>query len=480
MDNFNLEEADFHKIKTILSNVRWDKLYDSKIHGKYHSKKVFLFSYLIAKVNNFNEDDLTIISDAAIYHDMGRINDYEETLHGYASTLKVEEVLTSDIYKDGENLQHLMAIIEAHSVSDERRDFFYNMHDLTEHERYIRLYNVLKDADALDRYRFYETCNAFLDERFLRTEASKKLIDFSKQINEIYKNEITNNINKNIENDSNEKCSCFHSIGFDFFKINSILENGILSKKEMKKMGIEGTSNFQGGNLDDYISVVDANLIDSNGSAFKTFIMNGVSFICNVNKLYSSNNNHTKSYCIEHGLPYNHSFHEDEKYVRGKIPKDNITCVYIPNSQRNRDIRELSYIYNSLSYENFYNRIKHYYDNVPQNARTNLNKLDNLLEQYKIAIEKYMFLDGMGRYREEKNITNKLENLRSSINIIIQEWLYNNYANELGINDNSSITVEDVVVHEINKLDYDSRIEKNKSGIVIYIGDELVKSNGRR
>lgn len=483
INNFNLDETDFKRIKNTLQDVRWNKLYSSKIHGQYHSEKVFLFSYLIGKQNNFDDIDMTIISDAAIYHDMGRINDNEESLHGYASTLKVDGVLNNDIYNQGENLQHLKAIIEGHSVNDDRCDYFYEYHDLTEKERYMRLYNALKDADALDRHRFYSTCNSFLDERFLRTDAAKSLVSFSKEVNDIYKERLLKETKNKFQKETEElagKNTCFHSVGFDFFKINSILENGILSKNEMNNKGIDGASNFQGGNLDDYISVVDANMIEKNGSAFKTFIMNGVSFICEVNKLYSSNDSHTKSYCIENGLPYNHSSYEDEKYVRGEISADEIVCMYIPNKQKDSDIRNLNYIYNSLSYEVFFKRIKHYYNNVSLRSKPDLQELDQLLKDYKQVIEKYIFLDSIDRAREKDNIVNQLEKIRIQINKVIQKWIYNHYTDQMNISDNIPITVEDAVIHEIKRVDYNCRVEKNDSATVIYLNKELSKGQPKR
>ena len=148
------------------------------------------------------------------------------------------------------------------------------------------------------------------------------------------------------------------------FKLASVLEHGILSKQEMQKLDIEGVSNFEGGNLDDYVSVVDGRLINKGGTAFPTFVMNGISFVCEVDKLYSSDEKNTQSYCIEHGIPYNKSLHDDEKYVYSRIDSDQINHIFLSNKVCNKDVREGLYIYNSLSFSILKDRINHYINNI--------------------------------------------------------------------------------------------------------------------
>lgn len=477
--NFNVVETDFKNFEQIIKNIQWNKLYDSKMHGEYHSKKVLLFSYLIAKANNFNEEDLKIICDAAIYHDMGRINDYEDSIYGYASAIRVEQVINDEIYNNNENLNLLKAIIDGHSVTDERRDSFYDYYDLLDKERFIKLYNVLKDADALDRCRFYEAENMYLDESFLRMDISKKLIPFSKKINEIYKKKIVKSNLKSKKEAiyTTETHGCFHSVGFDFFKIKSVLQKGILSKANAKKEGLVGVSNFLGGNLDNYVSVVDASLISNKGSAFNTFIQNGVSFICEVDKLYKADSNWTKSYCIEQGLPYNQSFHEDELYVLDKINPENIISIYLSKDIKNKDIRDLNYIYNSLSFKHFYERVNYYYKNVSKNININLDAVKKLLIYYKKVIDKYIRLDGSERIQQRKKITIQLEKIRVEINKIIQFWIYSNYAFELNVTDDSKITVDDVVQHELNKL-MNKELPKNESKTIIYLNENFIDKEG--
>ena len=87
---------------------------------------------------------ISIITDAALYHDIGRINDYEDSLHGYCSANRIDTVVKHPIYKDIENLNILKAIMDGHSVSDERRDRFIDDYEITDVERYYKLYDILK------------------------------------------------------------------------------------------------------------------------------------------------------------------------------------------------------------------------------------------------------------------------------------------------------------------------------------------------
>lgn len=464
--HIDLTIEDIEKINRALSSIKTGSLYDSKIHGLYHSEKVFLFAYIIAKDEKLDPVDLQIITDAALYHDIGRINDCEDTLHGLCSANKVSSIINNPIYKDGENLNLLKAIIDGHSVNDNRRDYFIEDYEITEKDRYYKLYNILKDADALDRNRFYSYSDCFLDERYLRTDMSKKLIGLSKEINDLYKEKMKEN-STSLAKPETGYFQCFHSIGFDFFKIASVLNNGILCKSEMEKRGINNAANFEGGNLENYISVVDARLINKGGTAFETFILNGISFICNVDELYSSDSKNTQSYCIENGLPYNKSFHDDEKYVKSAISSTRIEHIFISNNCLNKDVRELMYIYNSLSYDILFDRVNHYYNNVATTFEPDMTEMNVFLLTYKHILEDYYLLDYNQKRQVEKQLIKELEDCRININAILQGWIYKKYRLELGRSNSEIITVEDIVSLELKKLGIDYSNTKTEHGSII-------------
>lgn len=181
--NINLTSKDKMVIKRILKTIKKGVLYNSKLHGYYHSKRVLFFSYIIAKHEKLDKKDFQIIIDAALYHDIGRVNDKEDSLHGLRGALEIEKVVDHPLYKDKENLNLLKAIIEGHSVDDKKKNSFIKKYNLTQINRYYKLYNILKDADALDRKRLFDD----LDEDFLRLNISRTLIKLAGKVNNIYK-----------------------------------------------------------------------------------------------------------------------------------------------------------------------------------------------------------------------------------------------------------------------------------------------------
>ena len=126
LENFNKEE--FLKI---LNDIDKKQLYNSPIHGLYHSEKVLLFSYLIGKYYNFNEQDMRIICDAAKYHDIGRVGDDENKFHGNKSSENIDSVIK---YDDEYELALLKAIMNEHSRPDNEADrsfddYFWSFED---------------------------------------------------------------------------------------------------------------------------------------------------------------------------------------------------------------------------------------------------------------------------------------------------------------------------------------------------------------
>ena len=72
-----------------------------------------------------------------------------------------------------------------------------------------------------------------------------------------------------------------HSIGFNPWKIESILTNGILSKSEASKNNVWYARNYFGYNFDDYISMsrpMYSNIYDIN-SSFYMYVPKNVSIV---------------------------------------------------------------------------------------------------------------------------------------------------------------------------------------------------------
>jgi putative nucleotidyltransferase with HDIG domain len=127
-------------------------------HTLVHAAKVCLFSVLVGERLGLNEKDLLLLMTAAIFHDIGRVNNTDDARHGEKSVNKLKEY--------GFSVPGAVeTIIRLHSRGD----------SLSKNEYLTR---VFKDVDALDRVRTND-----LDEHILRFEETKEFLKFSKEVN---------------------------------------------------------------------------------------------------------------------------------------------------------------------------------------------------------------------------------------------------------------------------------------------------------
>lgn len=441
------------KFKETIQNMKREKLYKSPIHGVYHSEKVCLFAFLLGQRLGLDEDDMQILIDAAMYHDFKRENDFEDSFHGMVSANHIEEIVPlGAVYSNRVNLTMLKAIIDFHSQPDRKLRINFNNYDLPEasFNRYQRLAYLLKDADALDRTRFSEKCQAFLKPEYLHFPASIFMIELAKEVNEAY--------NKLMQRDWNDEISldkitgdCLHSIGFDFFRIVSVLENGILSFSEMKKMGIDFPRNFDGGNSTRWISVVPTSFIKDDEKAFTTFIQNGISFFCSSQQLYSPMEFNKKSIAILKGLPYDKSGYLDERYVFEKIGTEAIKSVFVVKEHADKDVSELSYLYNTLYYGTLESKVIYLLNNMGIKTIDLVPDLIVSMAKYKKVLDDYGASGIMERIMTTPKMKTSLNVILEEINAVIQRLMHNYYACMLKRSIESKITVADAIEYEISK-----------------------------
>lgn len=136
------------------------------IHGIPHVHRVLCLADKISANFKLTERERKVLALACVYHDIGRVHDDEDMMHGAASVRKLLALGLLSAHNCKEEDRFLIEkLIIAHCVDDK---LFYG----TEKERF--LYNILKDADGLDRVRLGD-----LDTRYLRFEESKALVDFA-------------------------------------------------------------------------------------------------------------------------------------------------------------------------------------------------------------------------------------------------------------------------------------------------------------
>lgn len=448
----SLKEKEFNYFKEKIKNIKKEFLYRSKIHGIYHSEKVALNAYLIGLDQNLDDIDMEILMDAAIYHDIGRINDFEDAFHGLASANNIDKVVNNVIYDDVDNLKILKAIIDYHSQNDKKLRINFENYEIKEeyYDRYVKLAKILKDADALDRKRFVEKCNAALNPKFLRFNISHKLINLSEEINKFYW-KIIEERNFSISELEYTESDCLHSIGFDFFRLTSVLDKGILSYKRMQMEQMTFPKNFEGGNSSLWISVVPTSLIDKKGEAFNNFIKRGITFLCDTQTLYKPLDYNRKAEAISKGLPYDKSNYIDELYAFYEIPKNDIIGMFVVKEFAEKDVRDVMYLYNTLHYETLKEKIMYIFKNINYNSLEENIALCNLLNEYKKITDDYEDSDFETRRELSIEMPHKLNSLLIKINDIISNLIYEHYISKLNKNKGDKLQVIEAVVYEFQK-----------------------------
>lgn len=148
---------------------------ESELHTKNHSARVLILALLIGHRKELSDAEQDALGMAAIFHDSRRLNDGIDKGHGgraaeYYKNYCREHALPYDeltyyitYYHDQDDSLGLSEIKKA-SISSERA---------------VLLYQIFKDADALDRFRLGPDG---LDVDFLRTEEARQLVDFAKDL----------------------------------------------------------------------------------------------------------------------------------------------------------------------------------------------------------------------------------------------------------------------------------------------------------
>ena len=155
----------------------FEDCHNTSTHGESHTARVLANALLIAaeEMDFLSDSQIEVLAMAAVFHDCGRLGDSVETGHGKRSAeiaLESEYVKT---YFNGNDKKILSAIISCHDIDDEN-GIKYIEENVPESckETAKLLYYILKDADALDRYRLSGYRREF-DYNLLRLEESKRL-----------------------------------------------------------------------------------------------------------------------------------------------------------------------------------------------------------------------------------------------------------------------------------------------------------------
>lgn len=139
-------------------------LFVSKMHGLGHIERTILQGGFCAMEEGLDRSDTALLLLACSYHDVGRQDDWVDDLHGWRSAQRIGAITG----RTGEDLKLLQGAVDAHSRKEAvLRETVAGYHP-ADLNRAVRLAQLLKDADGLDRVRLGD-----LDPRYLRRETSR-------------------------------------------------------------------------------------------------------------------------------------------------------------------------------------------------------------------------------------------------------------------------------------------------------------------
>lgn len=168
----------FDIFKEEMTSIDLEKIYKSETHGISHNERVAIFIMAICVLEEYTEDEVRIALNGAKYHDIGRVNDYEDDTHGLRSSELLDKI---NLNLSAEDKEILKCACIGHSIDDEFYDEIIT--DIKDSKKAVRALQTLKDADALDRVRLeFDGLNP----NYLRTKSSKKLIAAAYELYENY------------------------------------------------------------------------------------------------------------------------------------------------------------------------------------------------------------------------------------------------------------------------------------------------------
>lgn len=147
---------------------------DSEWHTKTHSARVLLLALLIGHQKGLSDKEIKKLGYAAVFHDSRRLDDGIDQGHGARAAAYYRDYCYKHNLPFDEQTHH---VIYYHDQDDALG--ISNIQKLSDCDRGVLLYEIFKDADGLDRFRLGPDA---LDEKFLRTEEARGLVEFAKEL----------------------------------------------------------------------------------------------------------------------------------------------------------------------------------------------------------------------------------------------------------------------------------------------------------
>lgn len=168
----------FDKWNAILKDVPFS-LSASSGHTYDHCRNVLKFALIIGLNEGLNDEQLNLLACACVFHDCGRVNECNDSKHGENGAEKYKAYCQMhDIIYD----ERVYMAICYHNIVDTRGiNAFFDKGLYDE----LWIYRILKDADALDRFRFFGDLSA-PNESKLRTDTAKDkaVLNYARAVNQ--------------------------------------------------------------------------------------------------------------------------------------------------------------------------------------------------------------------------------------------------------------------------------------------------------
>ena len=151
-----------------------------EFHGIKHSMNVAMLSLVILSLLDIYIENVDVLVDSALLHDIGKTNDYDEAEHGKVGAILAKKIKKKDSNYNEEKLNLLCSLIEGHcnNLYDNSIPDKYCIND---RKNYRNMLKILKDADILERTRLFK--NPLIDIDTITNEVSKKLRKFAINLN---------------------------------------------------------------------------------------------------------------------------------------------------------------------------------------------------------------------------------------------------------------------------------------------------------
>lgn len=143
-------------------------------HGIGHTVRVMWNAFLIASIDKtVDKSMLSSILYASLIHDLGKNSDTEGELHGKNSAILYKSEIEQLCGQD--EAASILDAVKYHSIDDSKTPSAV---------RHNKIWEILKDADALDRSRLPgKGCNpAFLRNKIFVTDDGKELLSLAKEL----------------------------------------------------------------------------------------------------------------------------------------------------------------------------------------------------------------------------------------------------------------------------------------------------------